>query len=64
MARIERTMVASGIIGIFSHEWKIVKLYDIKYDSESYNLYINEEYYGDYPSVVKALATLVNQFEE
>jgi hypothetical protein len=64
MRQIERTIVASGIIGQYGHEWVVMKLYDRKYDSESYNLYINKEYIGDFPSVLKALAVLIDHFTE
>lgn len=62
-ARIESTRVANGIIGKYDHEWIVVKLYDTVNSSAIYNLYINKEYIGYYPSVVEALAELVNQFE-
>lgn len=64
MSKIERTVVASGIIGEYNHEWTVIRLYDKKYDSSSYNLYINKEYIGDYPSVIEALTALVDQFTE
>lgn len=64
MAQIERTVVASGVIGLYNHDWKVIKLYDKKYDSECYHLYIHEEYISDYTSVVEALAGLVNIFTE
>ena len=64
MTQIERTVVASGVIGKYSHEWTVIRLYDRKNDSECYNLYINEEYIGHYPSVVVALDVLTDQFKE
>ena len=64
MAQIERTVVASGIIGEYSHEWEVHRLYDKKYDSECYNLYINREYIEYFPSVVEALDALVENFRE
>lgn len=64
MSQIDRKIVASGVIGQYCHEWAVMKLYDKKYDSECYDLYINKEHIASYSSVVKALAELVNQFEE
>ena len=64
MSKITRTTAASGIIGQYNHEWSVYKLYDKNYDSECYNLYINNEYVGYYPSVVKAIAVLVENFDE
>lgn len=64
MFQIERKVVASGVIGQYNHEWVVQRLYDKKYDNESYTLYINEKYVDCFPSVVKALAVLVEQFEE
>ena len=64
MERIKRKMVANGVIGEYKHNWEIHWLYDKKTDNESYNLYINKEYVGCYPSIVKALTDLIAQFEE
>lgn len=64
MAKIEKTVVASGIIGQYNHEWEVHRLYDKKHDSESYNLYINKEYVDCFKSVVDALDTLVYNFKE
>ena len=64
MARIQRTVVASGIIGQYGHEWVIMRLYDMKNNSECYDLYINKNYYDSYPSTFEALDMLVDQFRE
>ena len=64
MAQIKRTVVASGIIGEYNHQWEVHKLYDEKYDSECYNLYINKDYVDCYPSVAKAIVVLVENFKE
>ena len=62
MARIEREVVASGVIGQFNNKWSVHRLTDKKNDSECYNLYINEEYIDYYSSVAKALYELAEQF--
>ena len=64
MKHITQTTVASGVIGQHNHEWTIIKLYDKKYDSESYELFINEEHIASLGSVVEALTVLVDQFCE
>lgn len=64
MAQIERRIVASGIIGQYCHEWAVMQLHDVKYDTECYDLYINKEYIGSRDSIVEALSLLVEQFEE
>lgn len=64
MGKIRQTVVASGIIGQYRHEWQVHELYDVERDSACYNLYINKEYVGHASSVSKALAMLVEQFDE
>lgn len=64
MSRIKYETVASGIIGQYNHEWLVRRLYDPKYDSECYDLFINQENVGSYGSVVEALSDLVNDFSE
>lgn len=64
MTQIERKTVASGIIGKFNHEWAVQKLYDKKYNSECYNLYINEIYICCFSSIAEALAVLAESFIE
>lgn len=64
MKQIVRTTVASGVIGQYSHEWSVIKLHDRRYDSESYELFISEEHVASFPSVVEALAALVEEFSE
>ena len=64
MKQIERTIAASGIIGKFDTGWTIIRLHDNKYNSDCYNLYINENIFNTYESVAAALKDLVKQFEE
>ena len=65
MTRIKRTVVASGVIGLYDHEWKITRVYDIKLDSEFYTLEINKGYYFETcDSIVEALSLLVENFKE
>ena len=60
--QIIRTVVASGVIGQYDHEWIVVRLRDTKYESESYELFINEEHEYSAQSVAEALAVLVENF--
>ena len=64
MDRIVRTVVASGIIGRFNHDWYVEELYDNKCNNKRYNLYINKEYINCFPYVVEALNELVYRFIE
>lgn len=64
MAQIERTVVASGIIGQYDHKWEVHRLYDKKYDGECYNLYINEIYICCFSSIAEALGVLAETFNE
>ena len=64
MARIKRTLVASGVIGQYDHEWQVMMQYDSEYGSECYDLFVNKEFIDSFSSVVNALAELVEQFAE
>lgn len=64
MARIKRTVVASGVIGKYDHEWQVMMQYDSEYGSGCYDLFVNKEFIDSFSSVAKALTELVKQFEE
>jgi len=64
MEKIRHTVVASGIIGQYRHEWEVHELCDVKSESVCYVLYINKENVGHAFSISKALAMLVEQFDE
>ena len=64
MARIKSTVVASGVIGRYNHEWQVMMQHDNKYGSECYDLFIDKEFIDSFSSVVKALAELIDQFDE
>lgn len=64
MANIIRTTAAIGNIGQFNHDWSVVKLYDTKYHSTTYELFINGEHVSSHDSVLKALVNLVDCFYE
>ena len=62
MSKITRTTVASGEIGQYGHEWSIIKQRDLKYCSETYELFIGINHIFTAESVVEALAVLVDEF--
>ena len=64
MKHITQTTVASGVIGQFNTDWAVIRLYDKKSDSESYELFIQEEHIASVSSVVQALSVLVEEFCE
>lgn len=64
MKQIKQTTVASGIISEYAHEWAVIKLHDTKYDSTSYELFINEGHVFSGESVVECLAVLVDEFSK
>lgn len=64
MKQIKRTIVASGVIGQYSHEWTVIRLYDTKYDSESYEVFVAERHIASVSSVVEALSVIVEEFSE
>lgn len=61
---IKRTISASGVIGNYAIKWSIIKLRDLRYGSESYELFIEDDHIATTDSVVEALAILVEEFSE
>ena len=64
MARIKTDLVASGVIGKFDRQWKVLRLYDCSTNESCYDLYVEDEAIGSFGSVVDSLDVLVDMFKE
>ena len=61
--RIEIPM-GSGLIGKFNTLWEIMKRWNNETDEVFYELIIENKIVGNFPSVVSAMKTLIDQFDE
>lgn len=64
MKNIIQDFVAEGIIGQYNISWHVLRMRDIKNNSECYDLYIGHEHIKTCDSVKESLKVLIDQFEE